>query len=379
MALNPRTVYNVVRNHWSLVETERDTAGKFDRPLTRRLWLWRHGFLTRSDVLFDLDRHSIDDYLSDYERFVGTPDINGTWSHALDHKLVFHWMLGGFAEHRPTVYGLLRDGRFLPAGALHESDGTVQLTADGDSGDAATRVVDLLEREGDLVLKWKSGGGGNNVLLCSADPTGEELDGGDGDRILVNGDAESRDAFARRVRDLDDYLVCEFVEQASSQARLYPDTPNTIRMITMCDEKGSFVAMAIQRMGSDRSYPMDNFSQGGLNAEIDVETGELTAATQLPESGEPVWHETHPDTGSRIAGTEIPGWEQIRDKVLGIAAHNQHVPYVGWDVLPTDDEGGFTIVEGNSYPGTKAMQVHRPLLEDDRVRRFYDSHDVLVR
>ncbi|WP_435358895.1 sugar-transfer associated ATP-grasp domain-containing protein [Haloarchaeobius sp. DFWS5] len=369
MELNPRTVYNTVRNHWSLIETERDTAEEYERDLSRRLWLWRHGFLTRSDYLYDLNRHSVDDYVSDYERFVRSKSINDTWSHVMDHKLIFHWMLSPFIEHRPTVHGLLRDGRFLPAAALHETGGEVELAADGESADAGEHVFDLLEQEEKLVLKWIRGGGGNNVFLCSL--------GDDGD-VVVNGESESRAAFERRVGGLDEYIVTEFAEQASFQDDLYPDTPNTIRMITMCDEDGPFIPIVIQRMGSDRSYPMDNFSQGGLNAEIDPETGELSQATQLPEAGKPRWHDEHPDTGTQIAGEQIPHWDEIRDRMLEIAGHCQHVPYVGWDILPTDDEGGFTIIEGNSYPGLKAMQIHRPMLADDRARRFYESHDVLV-
>ncbi|WP_267640173.1 sugar-transfer associated ATP-grasp domain-containing protein [Haloarchaeobius amylolyticus] len=369
MLPNPRTIYNEVRNHWSLLETERETADQYERSLPRRLWLWRHGFLSRSDVIYDLDRHSVEDYLSDYERFVRSKDINDDWGRLLDHKLAFHWMLSGFVEHRPTLHGLLRDGRFLPAAALHERDGEVTLASEGSAADAADRVLDLLDREQRLVLKWIRGGGGNNVLICRATRDGA---------VEVDGETESRDRFARRVRELDDYLVSEFVEQAPFQERLYPDTPNTIRMITMVDEDGPFVPLVVQRMGSDRSYPMDNFSQGGLNAEIDPETGELSRATQLPESGSPVWYEDHPDTGTRIAGERIPNWDHIRDRMLEIAAHCQHVPYVGWDVLPTDDEGRFVVVEGNSYPGMKAMQIHRPILADDRARRFYERHGVLV-
>lgn len=53
-------------------------------------------------------------------------------------------------------------------------------------------------------------------------------------------------------------------------------------------------------------------------------------------------------------------------------------PYVEWDVVPTDEEGGFAVLEANSYSGMKALQVHRPLLDDERVKRFYDAHDALL-
>jgi hypothetical protein len=38
-----------------LVATEREDRESYDLPLRRRLWLWRRGFLSRSDYLYDLD------------------------------------------------------------------------------------------------------------------------------------------------------------------------------------------------------------------------------------------------------------------------------------------------------------------------------------
>lgn len=365
-----------------LVRTELDTRETYDLPLRRRLWLWRRGFLSRSDYLYDLEGGRHRRYLTDYERFVRTPRINGEWTVALSNKLVFHWMLAPFDEHRPDVYGMVRDGRFLSVDAAAPSvatpssmptDGGVDVETgepSGAGGDAATEVARLLEREGTLVLKWIKGGGGHNVYVC------EHRDGA----YVVNGETKSVAEFEVLVADLEDYLVCEFAEQFDFGASLYPETTNTLRIITMYDDEAGepFVPIAIYRVGTDRSAPMDNFSQGGLSAEVDVETGELGPAAQLPEE-ELVFRDEHPDTGERIAGAALPGWAIIRERVLDIAAENAHVPYVGWDVVPTDDAGGFQVIEGNSYPGAKSLQVHRPLLADERVRDFYERHDVLQR
>ena len=67
----------------------------------------------------------------------------------------------------------------------------------------------------------------------------------------------------------------------------------------------------------------------------------------------------------------------IRDRVLEVANARPFVPYVGWDVVVTGDDGEFSIIEGNSYPGLKSIQVHGPLLTDDRVERFYENCGVL--
>ncbi|WP_101297338.1 sugar-transfer associated ATP-grasp domain-containing protein [Halegenticoccus soli] len=391
--MNIRDVYLSARKLYELVEEEATSLSTYDRPLRRRLWLWRRGFLSKSDFLYDLDESSYRRYLTDFERFVRTKQINGQWAIALDNKLFFHHMLQPFDEHRPAVFGMIRDGRFLPVDRLEPAatDGGVPTGAttdapegidepvgsdapernDGRVSEAGPRVSALLEAEGELVLKWIKGGGGNNVLLCSWD------DGA----CVVNGDRMGRGAFESLVGERNEYLVCEFVEQGAFGARLFPKTPNTIRIVTMYDDEReeAFAPIAIHRIGSERSLPMDNFTQGGLNAEIDVETGELGKAVQLPRETELVRHATHPDTGAEIEGTTVPSWDAVRDRVLEIAASYPHVPYVGWDVVPTDGDGGFRIIEANSYPGTNSLQVHRPLLADERAKRFYDRHGALRR
>lgn len=377
--MNVRSAYLSARKFQELLREERETHATYDRSPRRRLWLWRRGFRTRSDVLYDLTDRTYLRYLTDFERYVRTKQINGGWAITLDNKLIFHWMLGSFEEHRPAVYGLITNERFHPVDSLSPaSDGGPVAPAEPPTGvavdgrsavDAAARVTELLREEGRLVLKWVKGGGGNNVLVC-------EWDGGP----VVNGDRLSPDAFGRKVQSLEEYIVCEFVEQSAFGDRLFPETSNTFRVITMYDEERGepFAPIAIYRIGSERSRPVDNFSRGGLNAEIDVETGELGEAAQIPEPTRVQWHDRHPDSGAAIAGETVPGWEAIREKLLRIAAAFPQTPYVGWDVVPTDEDGGFEIIEANSYPGMKAMQVHRPLLADERAERFYDAHGALI-
>jgi glutathione synthase/RimK-type ligase-like ATP-grasp enzyme len=61
--------------------------------------------------------------------------------------------------------------------------------------------------------------------------------------------------------------------------------------------------------------------------------------------------------------------------VLDLAETVPYLPRLGWDVLPTDD--GFVVLEANAHAATRTVQVHRPLLRDERVRRFYEHHDCL--
>lgn len=383
--MTPRNLYLTGRKFTDLARTEAESYDTYELPLRRRFWLWRRGFLARSDFLYDLD-DGWEAYLTDYERFVRTHRINGHWNAALDNKLVFHWMMAGsFPETRPTVFGMLRNGRYLPISDV-TPDGTetknVVANVSGpsvsalDGGtvsatNAAEHVKTLIDHRKRIVLKWTKGGGGHNVYLCS-----RAEDGG----YVVNGDGKSESEFASLVADLDEYVVCDHVSQSDFASNLYERTTNTIRAVTMTDEEGTpFVGIAIYRIGTDRSYPMDNFTQGGLSAEIDVETGELGEAVQLSDTDDPVRYENHPESRTPIAGERIPAWGAIRERLLTITAANPTIQYAGWDIVPTDDEGTFKLLEANSYPGMRSLQIHRPLLADDRIYRFYRRHGVVRR
>lgn len=350
--------------------------------LRHRLWLWRHGFLSKDGIAYGLTRNDHRQYLSNYEaRRAGL--INGRWSVVNANKLVFHRMLERFDEHRMTVYGRTRHGRFTPvdelAGAGTEDERThtpMQVSethSDGVPSSAArtttTEWLDNRLRTGEtLVLKPIYGGMGKGILVCSwADGT-----------HYVNGTAKTPAEFDAVVSDLDNYLVCEFVEQAAYADEWFPDASNTLRIVTMWDAERdeAFVPMAVHRIGTQQSAPVDNCSQGGLTAEIDLETGEVGRGAQPPYADESDWHTTHPDTGARIEGTSVPGWPTIRDEIVDIAATFTNVPYIGWDVIVTGN-GDFTIVEANNNPDTRLLQVHRPLLADPRTRRFYEYHNIV--
>ena len=343
------------------VHEEAPAIMRFRMPLRRRLWLWRHGFLSQADVLYGESGITEDNhhrYLSSYQRDL-TQRINGRWGEALENKLLFHHLLDDFPERRPTIHAHLMDGRYTPVD-------TEETATSG--ADAADRVLALLDEHRTLVLKPTYGTIGKRILICERVADG----------YRVNGEYRSREEFAARVRGLDDYLISEFVEQAPYAASLYPDSPNTLRVLTMVgpDSGEPFVAAAAHRIGTDRSAPLDNWSRGGLSADIDPATGELGGAVQYPYDGHRERHTSHPDTGAAIAGVEIPGWPAIREGILDIAANCSQIPYVGWDLVVTD-EGEFEVIEGNNCSGVRVFQVHRPLLDDPRIRRFYEHYDAL--
>lgn len=305
----------------------------------------RHGFTRELYHLYGL--HSGEDaalYLDDVSR--RHAKYTNERPELLDDKTKFHDYLRecGFAEFLPRVYGYVENGQFY-------SDSYPTLEAVFDDHDH-------------VVIKRCTGAAGNNVFICTGDD--------------IQPDAEEPPPWRetdRTPRVLQKYLVTEYCRQAEYVDRIYPDATNTIRVLTLRTDDGIYIPAAVHRIGSTSTGALDNFSQGGLSASIDLETGELSAAAE-PSGQGPIWHERHPDTGEPIAGVTVPGWPEIRDQLREIARETTAFSHVGWDLVVTD-AGEFTVIEGNSYPDPDLIQVHEPLLAQETVREFYERHGVL--
>jgi hypothetical protein len=272
----------------------------------------------------------------------------------LDDKLYFWSLMRVLSERVAPVLGIVRDGRLVRIGRA----GTETVAAG---------LLYLGGDEGKLVLKPCTGRSGGEGVF-----TYEWRDG----THLVNGDWADDDELLARFGD-EVHIVSPYVRQAEYAAWIFPDVANTIRILTMYDDDAgeAFIAAAVHRFGTRSPGVVDNWGRGGISAGVDLASGRLTRGYAFPLGRELRVCPVHPDTGAAIEGVEIPGWSQVRDGILELADKVPFLPYVGWDVIVTDE--AYVVIEGNSRPDVNLMQVHRPLLADERVRRFYARHSIV--
>jgi hypothetical protein len=313
-------------------------------PLSRQLAAWRRGFYAETTRLYDFDTHGFDAYVSDFARATSLAALNEN-RYILDDKVVTYLYLRSIGVPTPTVHGFAHGGTVVWLGGTPEGG-----------------LAGLLRRRGRLVVKARSGSGGNGFALLQQA----------GDSVLVNGREVADPAEAIGTGSL---LISDFVEQHECMAAIYPNTTNTMRVITFRDvDTGQpFVAFASHRFGTKRSEPVDNFGAGGLSVAIDVRTGQLGPAmlrqARLSDGQrEYTSVDEHPDTGARITGTQVPHWAELMDGVLRAAASLPGHRYVGWDLAVTAD--GFSVIEGNNR-GDVVVQMHGPLLVDERMRKIF--------
>ncbi len=309
-----------------------------------RIAMLGYGWYPISAHLYSTASHPPESYLSDLQEHL-TIGINGRSRVYLDDKERCYELLAdrGFESLLPTLFGRIEDGVLVGAGR---------------------DFVSLLDREGSVVLKRRGGSGGRHVHIATAADGHYAIDD-------VGLDATGLTASLSKYNRS---LVTEYIHQAPYAGTIYPNTANSIRLLTMHPRDGSsFLARAVHRFGADTTGPVDNFSQGGLSAEI-AEDGQLGRAVRYHEHAV-TRHDTHPDTGVNIRGVAIPGWETIVDQVLEVCEAIPELVYVGWDII-VEADGAFSIIEGNSHPSTHVIQAHGPLLTDDRVRRFFAEHGI---
>lgn len=309
--------------------------------------MWRRGFRESSYTLYDLDSARPGDYIPDIAR-LDAFFINGsTARRALNDKLLF----GSLLQHHlpiPKTLALIERGDLYTPG--HRAD-----------------IAALLEKHGSVILKPSNGSRGVGVYRL-ANENGPTLNG----RVTTLGEVQ------RLVGRLDNYLVSAEVRQAAYARAICAETTNTVRVVTLLDPDTAepFVACAIHRFGTPDTAPVDGFSRGGLSCGCEPDTGTIGPGVRSLKftGGKVRWYSHHPDTGAPIEGVRIPHWEELCEGLLNAVRALPFLVYVGWDVVVTDD--GFVVIEGNNNTDID-LQMHRGLLNQPRVRRFYAYHKVI--
>lgn len=328
-------------------------------PGMRRPQWWAQGFLSRSVTLYNLPNEDQQDYVTDVQRYTRTKRmVHPHLQEILDNKFSFFLLM--------SQLGL--DSDVVPLLGLY-TRGEVHVFPNDDQVPLEEFLLTRLVVGRRIFVKPLRGAEGRFVVAIRRTETGWRMNGKD---CTLR---EVADWIAARPKPM---IFEAAVPQAESQRRLNPQSTNTLRILTMPDltrNKEPFIAIAVQRIGTARSAHVDNWTQGGLSAKIDIDTGTLSSAGQLPDDHTPLWYDVHPDSGERIEGAQVPFWEETKALVLEGANRLSFMEYIGWDIIVSPT--GPVILEANVNSGMNVLQVHGPLLKDPRVRRYFEKRGVV--
>ena len=145
-------------------------------------------------------------------------------------------------------------------------------------------------------------------------------------------------------------LVEECIKQHEAVDEFIPGCVCTVRVVVLHDEEGTHTICAGMRFGHDGIT--DNFSQDGMVADIDIESG-VIVTDAVDKKGHV--YEKHPVSGKTFKGFKVPNWDKVRYVTENAMNVLPGINYVGWDVAICPD--GAVLVEGNAMPDLVLIQA----------------------
>lgn len=165
-----------------------------------------------------------------------------------------------------------------------------------------------------------------------------------------NNDAEIKKRF--EMFSQKEPMICEeYIKQHQELQKLYPFSVNTIRIVSILKDGNVEITAAVLKAGATGTAAVDHVVNGGIGAQVDVETGIVTTFGKDHHSEK---HSHHPISGVQIIGMNIPNWDKAIELVKKAHARVPQCLIYGWDIAIT--ETGADIVEGNNAPGPKITQ-----------------------
>lgn len=315
------------------------------------------GFLPFEYLWFGLDSNDFRGYLPTRANYQNRR-INGPYNAILGNKILFE-------RHLKTVLSEVKGVKVPDSLGYFEKGYLHSLHTDLTSGDLKT-VFEILKKS-DLILKLVSGDGGVG-LVCLVLTDGV---------YYINDEPASYERLESFFKSLDNYLIQKRLKQDGLSGRIFPGSVNTMRIGTMIDPDSCkpFIAYAVHRFGSPKSGFVDNVGQGGITAKIDINSGRLSMAHHYSKDGHMEIFERHPVTSEMICNQEIPNWQDVKRRIVGMAGQMPYLKYVGWDFVLSGDD--LYVLEGNVSPGLGLVQMYDPMKNYSQAWNFFRRHGYL--
>lgn len=218
-----------------------------------------------------------------------------------------------------------------------------------DDGSKATPLEAIKTLDLDVICKPHDGTCGLGVFSLESDRG----------RFLIDGREAPSRAVVEALRD--GYLLQEKVDQHEALARLHPESLNTIRLVTFCNDGAVQLGWAALRIGTGDNVT-DNLATGGVFVRIDPDGGRLMAdGFQQPRFGRRSTR--HPDTGIVFEGFPLPYFDEAVAVVTRFHALVEGIHSIGWDVAITPE--GPVVIEGNDDWGGELVMAIDPHFKEN--------------
>lgn len=296
----------------------------------RYIYLVFYGFTPNKGILYDFKKYKKGDYLTDFWRYVYTHKVNAKYTSLFNDKLNSYYFLKNFTDGIVPIFGIIDNGKYF----VVEQPTTSEKVP--------------------VILKDKNGWGGFGVRKATLE------------KELLYDENKPLD-----IKKYSNFIAVPLLTNADYAKKIFPDTLNTIRILSAVIDGKIVNIRAIHRFGNHNTGSVDNFSNGGMSCNIDIASGIIDSVVYL-KNGKKYNTENHPYTNERIKGIEIPNWNEVLSFVNNIHDKMKFVKYVGWDVALCNDK--MYIIEANHISDIDLMQTHYPLKQEASIIEFFKNN-----
>ena len=146
--------------------------------------------------------------------------------------------------------------------------------------------------------------------------------------------------------------ICEeWIKQDEQIAQFNSTSVNTIRVVTFFDNDKLYDVYAMFRTGRN-NCPVDNASQGGIAAGINMENGMVFSDGYTKKNEHFI---CHPDSHLVYKGFQIPKWPEVLHMIESLYTKFSDFKIIGWDLALSKD--GWVLVEINNKPNIDTIQM----------------------
>lgn len=262
----------------------------------------------------------------------------GWWIGLAHDKLVTAAFLRGLGFPVPDTYALYHPWRaFDGAAALPTRRALVAWLRGG--------------TDRPFVAKPVTGMWGTHVMaICRYEPAIDALHLTNGTRMTPDAIA---DAFDGR-RDPGGTVLQELLLPHADVREACGERICSVRMVAVVDAPGPRLIATVWKIATGGSMADNYWEPGNLIASVDPQTGRIGRPfTGLGRNIQFV--ETHPDTGRRLTGFELPDWRRAVELCLDAARSVPGIPMQAWDVALTSR--GPVLLELNVNGGMRLPQL----------------------
>lgn len=271
--------------------------------------------IKKQQMLFDCMAYGFSpDEFNYYDLISKDPEQKRAYSTDLDRKMMQYQL----SDFKDLQFVFDKTATYQKFSKFYKRD-AISLSSNKDF-DSFSRFVDKHDA---MIVKMVSASSGHGVFI-------EETD------------RKNCRAQFERLLEKGKCSIEELIHQSDLLGQFNSTSVNTARIMTFNTKHGVIIGPCFFRTGKAGSF-VDNGGSGGIMIALNGNTGILDSDGY---DEYPNVYVTHPDSGIRFNGFQLPEWDKCQETVLEMADMIPRVGYVGWD-MAYDRDKGWVIVEAN--------------------------------